>query len=154
MGGCRRIESYSREETLLAGERLGRELPMGCLVLLFGDYGVGKTEFVRGVVEGYLGDHAGREVASPSFSGLFTYENNGRRVLHYDLYRFSNLFDTSIFEDAEDSDILCVEWPEKMGEVAATFREIVEVRIVSLGKNRRDIAITSPRNDLWGCREG
>ncbi|WP_213358120.1 tRNA (adenosine(37)-N6)-threonylcarbamoyltransferase complex ATPase subunit type 1 TsaE [Chlamydiifrater phoenicopteri] len=141
MGRYRRIESCSREETLLIGKDLGEELPLGCLVLLSGSYGVGKTEFVRGIVRGCLGEQSSEEVASPSFSGLFVYENNKRRVLHYDLYRFSSFFTASVFEDAEESDILCVEWSENMGEYIATFREIVKVHIVSTGDNTRDISI-------------
>ncbi len=46
------IRTASEEETAAAGERLGRELAPGDLVLLTGDLGAGKTAFVRGLARG------------------------------------------------------------------------------------------------------
>ena len=59
-------ESASPEESLRAGEGLGRLLHPGDLVALFGELGSGKTLFVRGVAAG-LGC-APEDVHSPSFT--------------------------------------------------------------------------------------
>ena len=73
MGRYRRVTNSCKETIDFAAE-LGRLLTPGMVVLLSGDYGSGKTEFVRGIVQGFLGEAAVGQVASPSFALLHVYE--------------------------------------------------------------------------------
>ena len=57
-----------------------------CVILLYGDLGVGKTVFVKGLVEGFEGSK--ESVNSPTFTIMQHYE--GRLpITHVDLYRLS-----------------------------------------------------------------
>lgn len=140
MDRYRRITN-SAQETLRLGKILGKCLPMGSIVLLFGDYGVGKTEFVRGVVQGYLGDALAQDVASPSFALLHVYGSEPRRICHYDFYRLVDNKDVyqEVFRDTEEDDVICVEWPDKM--TLPRFRETVRVNIKTLTSVQREVSI-------------
>ena len=57
--------SHSTEETIAIGEELGRTLVPGDVLILTGDLGAGKTQFVQGVAVG-LG--ASEVPTSPTFN--------------------------------------------------------------------------------------
>ena len=137
MGRYRRITSSSKE-TIALGAWLGKHLAPGMVLLLFGDYGVGKTEFVRGVVQGYLGEAYARDVASPSFSLLHVYESPARRLCHYDFYRLDKDA-SSVFQDAEEDDVICVEWADHAH--APQFRETIRIYIEMLMLEQREVRI-------------
>ncbi|WP_375793694.1 tRNA (adenosine(37)-N6)-threonylcarbamoyltransferase complex ATPase subunit type 1 TsaE [Chlamydia sp. 12-01] len=140
MGRYRRVTNSS-QETVNMGIELGKILPQGVVLLLFGDYGSGKTEFVRGIVQGYLGDISAQEVASPSFSLLHVYGNGTRRICHYDFYRIDTIGEGqfSLFQDTEEEDVLCIEWPENI--MLPRFRETIQVRIDALTAAQREVSI-------------
>ena len=71
-------ESASPEESLRAGEVLGRFLRPGDLVALFGELGSGKTLFVRGIAMG-LGCQP-EDVHSPSFTLVNEYDGAGNEA--------------------------------------------------------------------------
>ncbi|WP_100934483.1 tRNA (adenosine(37)-N6)-threonylcarbamoyltransferase complex ATPase subunit type 1 TsaE [Candidatus Chlamydia corallus] len=145
MGRYRRV-SRSSEETLLLGAELGRVLLPGAVLLLFGDYGAGKTEFVRGLVSGYLGDTIAEEVASPSFSMLHVYGNEPQRLCHYDLYRIDQKNQEYIFQDAEEGDVLCIEWADRLRK--PRFRDAINIYITMLTNFEREIIIVGPQSLL------
>ncbi|AAP04836.1 tRNA (adenosine(37)-N6)-threonylcarbamoyltransferase complex ATPase subunit type 1 TsaE [Chlamydia caviae] len=140
MGRYRRVTN-SAQETVDIGIELGKIVPQGVVLLLFGDYGSGKTEFVRGIVQGYLGDTLAQEVASPSFSLLHVYGSEPRRICHYDLYRIDAIGEDQqgLFQDAEEDDILCVEWPDKI--TLPRFRETIQIHINVLTAVQREVSI-------------
>ena len=84
------------------------------MICLFGEMGCGKTEFVKGFLQGlgYDGD-----VTSPTFALCHRYEAR-KIVYHYDLYRLSGYDDLySIgFFDGEIGSISLVEWSENAEE--------------------------------------
>lgn len=142
MGRYRRV-THSCEETIDLATRVGRDLTLGMVVLLSGDYGSGKTEFVRGIVQGFLGEAAVDQVASPSFALLHVYEAGGRRVCHYDLYRLETMDiknGADLFQDAEEEDLICVEWPEAVN-LLPQFRKSVCVQMRSLTDAQREVSI-------------
>ncbi|QVE48640.1 tRNA (adenosine(37)-N6)-threonylcarbamoyltransferase complex ATPase subunit type 1 TsaE [Chlamydia crocodili] len=140
MGRYRRVTN-SAQETVDVGIELGKILPQGVVLLLFGDYGAGKTEFVRGVVQGYLGDALAQEVASPSFSLLHVYGSELQRICHYDFYRIDVVGENQqdLFQDAEEEDVLCIEWPENI--TLPRFREMVQIQINVLITTQREVSI-------------
>lgn len=105
------LETRSEGETRALGERIGRTLEQGDVVLLRGDLGAGKTRLAQGIAQGL---DVRQPVASPSY--VLMNEYAGRvRLFHVDLYRISDageLEDLGLWDHAEDG-CLVVEWPER-----------------------------------------
>ena len=87
----------------------------GDIVFLIGEMGVGKTTFVRYLINEFQKkknlDLA--EVTSPTFNILNEYQIEDINIKHYDLYRlkeFNEINNLGILEDTENSLIL-IEWP-------------------------------------------
>ncbi len=113
----REVLTHSAEETEAEGERLGRELKPGDLILLVGPLGAGKTTFVRGVARGTGSD---APVASPTFVLVRVYE--GRiQLAHVDLYRLKaapELRDLAL-DELLDQGAVVVEWGDRLAVSAA-----------------------------------
>lgn len=101
------------EDTLTAGEAVGRAARPGLVVALQGPLGAGKTVFTKGLARG-LGVPAWRYVTSPTFALHNVYQ--GRlRLHHLDLYRLADAgeFEHLGLEDAlYGSDVCVIEWPD------------------------------------------
>jgi len=107
------------EDTKRLGRLLGSLLPKGAVVVLEGDLGCGKTEFVRGLASA-LGISE-EEVSSPSFNIVHEYET----FVHVDLYRVGgDLESLGIEEIMEDDRVKAVEWGEPLKK---EFRELVSI---------------------------
>ena len=106
------LRSASPGATHVLGERLGRLLQPGDVVLLSGALGAGKTALTQGIARGL--DVAGR-VSSPTFTILKEY--TGRIALyHFDLYRIEepDELETLGFSDYFYGDgVSVVEWAER-----------------------------------------
>ena len=92
------------------------KLKPGNKVFLYGEMGVGKTTFVRYLINGFQKKNKLRltEVTSPTFNLLSEYKINNLTIKHYDLYRLKNereIDSLGLFEEEPDS-IILVEWPE------------------------------------------
>ena len=77
--------THSVEETEQVGAEIARSLTAGTVVALFGDLGMGKTAFVRGMARG-RGLEA--EVSSPTFALVHDY-GGSPPLIHFDMYRVS-----------------------------------------------------------------
>jgi tRNA threonylcarbamoyladenosine biosynthesis protein TsaE len=132
--------SGSVEETQALGERLGRVLGAGDVVLLEGTLGAGKTAFVQGLARG-LDVPADRRVASPTFT--LVNEHFGRVPLHHvDLYRIEDpreLDEIGILEYLEGQGVTVVEWAERLGRLTPARR--IDVKIEITGEQTRTIEI-------------
>ena len=109
------ISINSLEEMHRYARSFGALLPAKAVVAFFGDLGVGKTTFIRGLTEGISGIDS-REVSSPTFGFLHIYQG-AKTVFHFDLYRLPSEkeFLLSGFDEYLDSDgICCIEWAEKI----------------------------------------
>jgi tRNA threonylcarbamoyladenosine biosynthesis protein TsaE len=101
----------------LAG-KLAAQLKPGDCVLLSGPYGAGKTAFARALIRACLGD-PGRDVPSPSFALLQSYDAPGLTLHHFDLWRLNGpegLTEIGFWEALQD--VTLVEWPERLGNQA------------------------------------
>jgi tRNA threonylcarbamoyl adenosine modification protein YjeE len=109
--------AFSVAETMDLGASLGRELARGDVVLLSGDLGAGKTQFVKGVAQG-LG--VACPVTSPTFNLMLEYElPDGRLLRHFDLYRIDSskqLDDIDYFGCLESGALCLVEWGDKFAD--------------------------------------
>ena len=91
------------------------------IYLLHGNLGAGKTTWVKYLVS-HLGGNA-RQVDSPTFSIVNTYEVNGNQIHHFDLYRLESLEeieDIGFMEYIDSGNLCIIEWPEKIAEFLPT----------------------------------
>jgi tRNA threonylcarbamoyladenosine biosynthesis protein TsaE len=120
----------SPAETEAFGERFGRRLRVGDMVLLTGELGAGKTTFVRGVARGTVST---APVASPTFQLVRVYP--GRvQLAHVDLYRIetpSELGDLGLDELLGQGAVV-VEWGDRLEAPDAAVIELEH-----LGGDRR-----------------
>jgi tRNA threonylcarbamoyladenosine biosynthesis protein TsaE len=99
----------------------------GCIILLKGPLGAGKSSFVRLLAR----DLGVREaITSPTFSYVNIYELlAGGELAHFDLYRLSSqqsFFDAGFDEIVANSTYSAVEWPE----VIAPFIQEIQQKTV------------------------
>lgn len=136
------LESNSPEQTQAAARELAQSLPPGSCVALLGDLGAGKTQFVRGLVEGIGGNI--RAVSSPTFVLLHIYDGGRLRVFHLDAYRVGGAEDFQAigFEELlEQGGIVVVEWADRVAELLPPGH--VRVQLTATGEHQRRIEITS-----------
>lgn len=81
------IETFSPAETKRAGYEIGCRVKPGSIYALYGDLGVGKTVFTKGLAEG-LGIK--EDVNSPTFTILQIYEDGRIPLYHFDVYRIGD----------------------------------------------------------------
>ena len=88
----------------------------GEIIYLYGEMGVGKTTFVRHLINQFQKDKNLNitEVTSPTFNLLNEYEINDLVIKHYDLFRLKNkseIINLDLFENNQNT-ITLIEWPQ------------------------------------------
>jgi len=126
----RRFVTGSREETIALGEKIGRSLEAGDVLVLTGDLGAGKTQLTKGIAAGMgvVGD-----VTSPTFTIEMVYEGAEMPLYHFDLYRLDDpdqLEDTGIFDVLGADGVCSIEWGEQFAEEIGDAR--VDVLVTRL----------------------
>jgi tRNA threonylcarbamoyladenosine biosynthesis protein TsaE len=107
------------QETVQFGQRLGRSLPPGSILLLHGDLGSGKTTLVKAIGKG-LG--IADEIVSPTFVLVNEYHSGRIPLYHFDLYRLEPsqvppLAIEHYWDEAEyEPGIVAVEWADRLGD--------------------------------------
>jgi tRNA threonylcarbamoyladenosine biosynthesis protein TsaE len=111
------------EMTSIAAEFLAAH-PQGGQFAIYGEMGVGKTTFMRGICQSLGLVFEG----SPTFSLVNEYHlNDGRKLFHFDLYRLNSPQELSSigFEEYLDSGhYVFIEWPELGGSLTVTMPRI------------------------------
>jgi tRNA threonylcarbamoyladenosine biosynthesis protein TsaE len=148
--------SHSAKDTLLAGKDFAesRLIPAfagagseskSLAVLLSGDLGAGKTQFVKGIAVA-LGITT--PVASPTFAIVNEYTGRaaGGRVnlLHFDLYRLNSMDDLDgigFYDYLAEGGVFAVEWQERAIGMEREFDEVYRVNIIKTGEETREISI-------------
>ena len=124
-----RIDLSSEKETEeLAGTFLKKIKPGSC-VFLYGEIGVGKTTFIRYLINQFqkLNKLEITEVTSPTFNLLNEYQINDFKINHYDLFRLKSteeIKNLDLFEDNKNT-ITLVEWPQIIKEKPKNLIELV-----------------------------
>jgi tRNA threonylcarbamoyladenosine biosynthesis protein TsaE len=101
------------EETEALGATLASHLHSGSIVLLAGDLGAGKTQFVKGLARA-LG--VAEHITSPTFNLMVEHATPTGTLRHFDLYRLeraADLDDIDYFGLLEDDAVSVVEWGDK-----------------------------------------
>ena len=86
------------------------------VIFLYGEMGVGKTTFVKYLINGFQKENNEiiTEVTSPTFNILNEYQIKKIKINHYDLYRLNSvdeLKDLNLFNN-ELNTITLIEWPQ------------------------------------------
>ena len=111
-----KIDISSEKKTEEIAKKINSEIKPGNILLLYGEMGVGKTTFVRYLINDFQFKFNEKltEVTSPTFNIMNEYEVSDFTIKHYDLYRMKSateLNDLNLFEK-NDKSILLIEWPE------------------------------------------
>ena len=142
------MQLKSLEDTQNFSKNISKIISSGDIIFLYGDIGVGKTTFVRFLIN-HLESKNGikkSNVLSPTFNIVYDYDIGNLKILHYDLYRLKNYKDISqlgMFETSNDS-IKIVEWPELIEskpkdrvDIQFQYSKLIDsrkVKIIGFGK--------------------
>ena len=111
-----KIDISSEKELEKLANNLGPKLKNGGIFFLFGEMGVGKTTFVKYLINGLQLKFNKNltEVTSPTFNIMNEYNIGDLVIKHYDLYRLKSdkeLNDLNLF-DNNGKEIIFIEWPQ------------------------------------------
>ena len=111
-----KINISKEKDTKLIAERLCKHINLGDFILLTGNLGVGKTTFIKYIINSLqrINRQKISEVPSPTFNITNEYQIKKILIKHYDLYRIRNekeLNNLGIQENLKKQ-ITLVEWPE------------------------------------------
>ena len=107
----------SSEETIKElAKNFSNYLTGGEVIFLYGEMGVGKTTFVKYLINQFQKKKKLKitEVTSPTFNLLNEYEADDLVIKHYDLFRLKNKSEVKNLDlfDQNENTITLIEWPE------------------------------------------
>jgi tRNA threonylcarbamoyladenosine biosynthesis protein TsaE len=110
------IDISSEETTKELAKEFSNYLKGGEIIFLYGEMGVGKTTFVKYMINEFQikKNLQTSEVTSPTFNLLNEYDVDDLSIKHYDLFRLkdkSELKNLNIFENNKNA-ITLIEWPQ------------------------------------------
>ena len=123
------IKKFGIEDTQLLASKISKRITEGSLILLNGEMGSGKTQFVR-----FLCDSLGviSNVSSPSFLILNKYDTKTNlEIFHFDFYRIKDsrdLEEIGFFEILESNKgVVIVEWAHIFKELFSNKKNIIDI---------------------------
>ena len=110
------MQLKSLEDTQNLSSKISKIIGASDIIFLYGEIGVGKTTFVRFLINHLEAKNGIKrsDVLSPTFNIVYDYEVGIIKILHYDLFRLKNYSDISqlgMFETSRKY-IKIIEWPE------------------------------------------
>ena len=136
------IFTYSPEETEQAAYEFALTVNNGkCeFIAMYGDLGVGKTAFVRGLARVFSPK---ARVKSPTFTIVNEYNGGKIQFYHYDVYRIHD--DDELyamgFDDYVQKGICVVEWSENIPDSIPNDAYKITIERVCDNENARKITI-------------
>ena len=114
------IDISSEETTRELAKNLSNYLKGGEMIFLYGEMGVGKTTFVKYLINQFQIEKKLQitEITSPTFNLLNEYEVDDLVIKHYDLFRLkvkSEITNLDLF-DINKNTITLIEWPQLIGK--------------------------------------
>tara|TARA_E500000178_G_scaffold185974_1_gene184190 strand:- start:71 stop:523 length:453 start_codon:yes stop_codon:yes gene_type:complete len=118
----------SENNTEELANQILKKIKIGDVIFLYGEMGVGKTTFIRYLINGFQKKNKLElsEVTSPTFNILNEYQINQIKINHYDLFRLKSseeLKNLCLFEDKQNS-ITLIEWPQIIKEKPKNLIEL------------------------------
>ena len=110
------IDLSSEKKTEELANRILKKIQIGHIIFLYGEMGVGKTTFIKYLINGLQKENKLElsEVTSPTFNLLNEYQINEVKINHYDLFRLKSpieLENLDVFSDIKNV-ITLIEWPQ------------------------------------------
>ena len=126
---CDKIDLSSENQTEELALKIRKKLKIGSIVFLYGEMGVGKTTFIKYLINNLQKENKLKqtEVTSPTFNLLNEYQINQIKISHYDLFRLKTdeeLKNLGLFEDSLNT-ITLVEWPQLIKEKPRNLIELI-----------------------------
>ena len=123
-----KIDLPSENKTKEFANKILKKIKIGDVIFLYGEMGVGKTTFVKHLINGLQKENRLKvtEVTSPTFNLLNEYQINQIKINHYDLFRLKSvgeLKNLNLFSDRTSS-ITLVEWPQIIKEKLQNLIEL------------------------------
>ena len=123
-----KIYLSSEKDTEELAIKFSKKLKLGDTVFLNGEMGVGKTTFVKYLINIFQQENKLQitEVTSPTFNLLNQYQINQIKIDHYDLFRLKSLEEIKnldLFEDKTNT-ITLIEWPQIIKEKPKNLIEL------------------------------
>ena len=111
-----RINISDEKKTKLIAEIFSKNIKSGDTLLFSGELGVGKTTFIKYLINSLqlIFNQSITEIPSPTFNLVNEYQLEKLIIKHYDLYRINDekeLDNLGIFENNIDQ-IILIEWPK------------------------------------------
>ena len=122
------VDLSSENKTEELAKKLSKKLKPGNVVFFYGEMGVGKTTFIKYLINIIQKENKleQTEVLSPTFNLLNEYQINKININHYDLYRLKSaqeLKNLELFENSK-SLITLIEWPQIIKEKPENLIEL------------------------------
>ena len=113
-----KIEISLEVKTAELAKKFSKILKKGDVVFFHGEIGVGKTTFIRYLVNNFQKNNNLKqtEVTSPTFNLVNEYEIGNFIIQHYDLFRLtssSEIKNIGLLENQKET-LTLIEWPEKI----------------------------------------
>ena len=115
------IDISLETKTVELAKKFSKILKKGDVVFFNGEIGVGKTTFIRHLINSIQKDNGLNltEVTSPTFNLVNEYDVGSFIIQHYDLFRITNseeIKNIGLFENYKEI-LTLIEWPEKIEKI-------------------------------------
>lgn len=148
-----RLQIKTENGTAQLAEAFSQLVEQGDIILLSGDLGAGKSFFARQLLR-ILANDNDMDVPSPTFSLVQPYQLQKMNCLHADLYRLSDESEAEELGLFDGNNLLLIEWPDRLPELAANARFALEIKNVPNAAEERLVAVDAKKEDLKALAAG
>ena len=115
-----KFDISKESDTAKIAKEVSKKIKKGDILFFFGEIGVGKTTFIKYLINNLQKINKVKltEVPSPTFNLLHEYKVKNILIEHYDLFRIEKKIDIKNLGILENrsSILTLVEWPEKISK--------------------------------------
>lgn len=132
----------SKTEMAALAKEIAAQSKVGDIIGLKGTLGAGKSFFAKNFINALSAEP--REILSPTFNLVYSYQTKISEVFHFDLYRLKSVeeLENIGFFDALQSGICLIEWPEIAEKfLKKNYREIEIKTVAGNNEEAREIII-------------